>query len=89
MAPRPTQISRKGLLVEVDEIQRETSGGLISPSLAALSLDTGGRCLWSKVDSFNLSRIQTAIVAVISGNLELADAPGNVLVPAPQIVTER
>ena len=27
-----------------------------------------------QVDSFNLSRIQTAIVAVISGNLELADA---------------
>ena len=33
-------------------------------------------------DSFNRSRIQTAIVAVITGNLELADAPGNVLLPA-------
>ncbi len=32
--------------------------------------------------SFNRSRIQTVIVAVISGNLELADAPGNVLLPA-------
>ena len=35
-----------------------------------------------QADSFNRSRIQTAIVAVITGNLELADAPGNVLVPA-------
>ena len=35
-----------------------------------------------QADSFNRSRIQTAIVAVISTNLELADAPGNVLLPA-------
>ncbi|MGD0776318.1 MAG: type II toxin-antitoxin system PemK/MazF family toxin [Candidatus Solibacter sp.] len=35
-----------------------------------------------QADSFNRSRIQTAIVAVLTGNLELADAPGNVLVPA-------
>jgi mRNA interferase MazF len=35
-----------------------------------------------QADSFNRSRIQTAIVAVITGNLELADAPGNVLLPA-------
>ena len=34
-----------------------------------------------QADSFNRSRIQTAIVAVITGNLELADAPGNVLLP--------
>ncbi|MGA8594356.1 MAG: type II toxin-antitoxin system PemK/MazF family toxin [Bryobacteraceae bacterium] len=33
-------------------------------------------------DSFNLSRIQTAIVAVITSNVELAHAPGNVLLPA-------
>jgi len=33
-------------------------------------------------DSFNRRRIQTAIVAVITSNLELADAPGNVLLPA-------
>ena len=32
--------------------------------------------------SFNRSRIQTVIVAVITGNLALAEAPGNVLVPA-------
>ena len=35
-----------------------------------------------QADSFNRSRIQTAIVAVMTGNLELADAPGNVLAPA-------
>ena len=35
-----------------------------------------------QADSFNRSRIQTVIVAVITGNTELADAPGNVLLPA-------
>jgi mRNA interferase MazF len=35
-----------------------------------------------QADSFNRSRIQTAIVAMITTNLELADVPGNVLVPA-------
>lgn len=35
-----------------------------------------------QTNSFNRSRIQTAIVAVISSNLRLADAPGNVLLPA-------
>lgn len=34
-----------------------------------------------QADSFNLSRIQTIIVATITSNLELADAPGNVLLP--------
>jgi mRNA interferase MazF len=31
-----------------------------------------------QADSFNQSRIQTAIVAAITTNVELADAPGNV-----------
>jgi mRNA interferase MazF len=35
-----------------------------------------------QADPFNRSRIQTAIVAVITSNLELADVPGNVLLPA-------
>jgi mRNA interferase MazF len=35
-----------------------------------------------QADSFNRSRIQTAIVAAITSNTELADAPGNVLLPA-------
>ena len=34
-----------------------------------------------QADSFNRSRIQTAIVAAITTNVELADAPGNVLLP--------
>lgn len=35
-----------------------------------------------QADSFNQSRIQTTIVAVITTNLGLAEAPGNVLLPA-------
>ena len=35
-----------------------------------------------QANSFNLSRIQTVIVAAITTNVELADAPGNVLLPA-------
>ncbi|MGH9666758.1 MAG: type II toxin-antitoxin system PemK/MazF family toxin [Bryobacteraceae bacterium] len=38
-----------------------------------------------QADSFNLSRIQTTIVAVITTNIELADAPGNVLLPAHSV----
>lgn len=33
-------------------------------------------------DSFNASRINTVIAAVITSNLRLADAPGNVRLPA-------
>ena len=35
-----------------------------------------------QADSFNRSRIQTVLVAVITSNLDLADAPGNVAVAA-------
>lgn len=35
-----------------------------------------------QADPFSLSRIQTAIVSAIATNVELADAPGNVLLPA-------
>jgi len=35
-----------------------------------------------QADSFNRSRIQTVIVAAITSNLDLADAPGNVMLPA-------
>ncbi len=35
-----------------------------------------------QANAFNLSRIQTTIVAVITSNLDLAEAPGNVLLPA-------
>ena len=46
--------------------------------------EPGYRCpvLVIQSDAFNRSRIQTAIVAVITTNLDLADAPGNVLLPA-------
>jgi mRNA interferase MazF len=37
-----------------------------------------------QADSFNRSRIQTILVAVITSNLRLAEAPGNVLLPARQ-----
>lgn len=33
-------------------------------------------------DDFNRSRIQTVIAAVISSNLKLAEAPGNMLLPS-------
>lgn len=35
-----------------------------------------------QADAFNRSRIQTVIAAVITSNLQLAEAPGNVLLPA-------
>jgi mRNA interferase MazF len=33
-------------------------------------------------DAFNQSRMRTVIAVVLTGNLRLLDAPGNVLVPA-------
>jgi mRNA interferase MazF len=38
-----------------------------------------------QADSFNLSRIQTIIVAAITTNVGLAEAPGNVLLPARSV----
>ena len=35
-----------------------------------------------QANSFNESRIQTAIVAVVTSNLRLVEAPGNVLIAA-------
>jgi mRNA interferase MazF len=35
-----------------------------------------------QANSFNRSRIQTTVVAAITTNVELAEAPGNVLLPA-------
>ena len=42
-----------------------------------------------QADSFNSSRIQTAIVAAITSNVQLADAPGNVLLPASSVGLSR
>jgi mRNA interferase MazF len=36
-----------------------------------------------QADSFNLSRIQTVLVVILTSNLKLAEAPGNVLLSAP------
>ena len=38
-------------------------------------------CLIISASSFNVSRISTVIAAVITSNLRLADAPGNVRLP--------
>ncbi len=35
-----------------------------------------------QANAFNRSRIQTVIVAAITSNVDLADAPGNLLLPA-------
>ncbi|MBI4502712.1 MAG: type II toxin-antitoxin system PemK/MazF family toxin [Gemmatimonadetes bacterium] len=35
-----------------------------------------------QADAFNRSRIETTIVVILTSNLALLDAPGNVLVPA-------
>lgn len=37
-----------------------------------------------QADDFNASRLQTVVVMVITSNLRLADAPGNVLLPKTQ-----
>ena len=66
----------------MDEIQR---GEIWWADLAAPRRSEPGYrrpVLVVQADPFNRSRIQTVIVAVITGNLELADAPGNVLLPA-------
>lgn len=35
-----------------------------------------------QADAFNRSRIQTVLVAILTSNLRLVEAPGNVLIPA-------
>jgi mRNA interferase MazF len=37
-----------------------------------------------QADAFNQSRIKTVVAAIITSNLRLAEAPGNVLVPAAE-----
>ena len=43
----------------------------------------------AQADSFNQSRIQTVIVAVITSNLRLAEAPGNLLLRARETRLKR
>jgi mRNA interferase MazF len=42
-----------------------------------------------QADSLNVSRIQAAIVAAITGDVEFAGAPGNVLLPARSVGLSR
>lgn len=35
-----------------------------------------------QADAFNRSRVQTVLVVILTSNLRLVDAPGNVLIPA-------
>lgn len=57
-------------------------GGLLFPSPLGLALAFDGHCSIVSANSFNDSRISTVVAAVITGNLRLADAPGNVRLPA-------
>jgi mRNA interferase MazF len=66
----------------MDEIQRGEIWWADLPELRRSESGYRRPVLVIQADSFNRSRIQTVIVAVISGYLELADAPGNVLLPA-------
>jgi mRNA interferase MazF len=81
IAPRPTEVSRKGRLVEVSQIQRGEIWWADLPEPRRSEPGYRRPVLVVQADSFNLSRIQTAIVAAITSNVELADAPGNVLLP--------
>ena len=72
----------KGFLVEVGGIQRGEIWWADLPEPRGSEPGYRRPVLVVQADSFNLSRIQTAIGAAISTNLELARAPGNVLLPA-------
>jgi len=42
-----------------------------------------------QADSFNRSRLQTVVGVIVSSNLGLLDAPGNVLLPAKSVGLSR
>jgi mRNA interferase MazF len=69
-------------MVEMDGIQRGEIWWADLPEPRRSEPGYRRPVLVVQADSFNLSRIQTAIVAAITTNLELAEAPGNVLLPA-------
>ena len=48
--------------------------------------EPGGRrpVIVLQADSFNRTRIKTVIAAIVTSNLRLAEAPGNVLLPASE-----
>jgi mRNA interferase MazF len=65
----------------MDDIQRGEIWWADLPEPASPSGDRRP-VLVVQADSFNHSRIQTVIVTVVTSNLELANAPGNILLPA-------
>ena len=69
-------------MVEMDGIQRGEIWWAELPEPRRSEPGYRRPVLVVQADSFNLSRIQTAIVATITTNVELAEAPGNVLLPA-------
>jgi len=69
-------------MVEMEEIQRGEIWWADLPEPRRSEPGYRRPVLVVQSNSFNRSRIQTVIVAVITSNTELADAPGNVLLPA-------
>ena len=69
-------------MVEIDEIQRGQIWWADLPEPRRSGPGYRRPVLIVQADSFNRSRIQTAIVAAITSNVAMADAPGNVLLPA-------
>jgi len=69
----------------MDEIQRGEIWWALLPEPRRSEPGFRRPVLVVQADSFNRSRIQAAIVAVITSNVDLADAPGNVLLPARSV----
>ena len=69
-------------MVEMGEIQRGEIWWADLPEPRRSEPGYRRPVLVVQANPFNRSRIQTVIVATITSNLELAGAPGNVLLPA-------
>lgn len=82
---RAIEVTSKGCLVDVGGIQRGEIWWADLPEPRRSEPGYRRPVLVVQADSFNLSRIQTAIVAAITSNIELAAAPGNVLLPAREV----
>lgn len=73
-------VSRKGCLVS--EVQRGEIWWADLPEPRRSEPGYRRPVLVIQADPFNLSRIRTTVVAAITTNVDLAQAPGNVLLPA-------
>jgi mRNA interferase MazF len=69
-------------VVEVGDIQRGEIWWADLPAPRRSEPGYRRPVLVVQADTFNVSRIQTTIVAVITSNTQLGDAPGNVFLPA-------